>query len=166
MSEFKTSLICERFGPYARLLSSVGHYNTEHVFEGLALPILAQDGREKLNEMLLRDAKDHVVVIDGMHHGNYAVFGKQEAASARAGGARAVIILGFVAHAAALQKELLPIMARSTSPRLISGAGGSARPRAVEAECGMITREDYIVGDSDGAVLVERQIYQQKMKLK
>jgi len=166
VSEFKTSLVCDRFAFSARLLTSVGHYNTNHTFEGLALPILPEGGREQLNEMLLQDAKDHVVVIDGMHHGNYAVFGKQEAASARAGGARAVIVLGHVAHAAALQKDLLPIMARSTNPRLISATGGSARLRAVEAECGMITREDYIIGDSDGAVLVEHQIYQQKMRLK
>lgn len=166
MSEFRTSLVCDRFGDHVRFLSSVGHYNGIHAFEGLALPILPEGGREQLNELLLRDAKDHVVVIDGMHHGNCAVFGRQEAASARAGGARAVIVLGFVAHVAALQKELLPIMARGTNPRLIAAGGGSARLRAVDAECGIITREHYVVGDSDGAVMVERQIYQQKMKLK
>lgn len=166
MTEFKTSIICDRFGFHARFLPSVGHYNAELTFEGLALPILPEGGREQLNELLLREAKDHVVVIDGMHHGNCAVFGKQEAASARAGGARAVIVLGLVAHVAALRKELLPIMARNTTPRLMAASGGSARLHAIDSECGMITREHYIVGDSDGAVMIERQIYQQKMKLK
>lgn len=166
MSEFKTSLVCERFGVHARFLSDVGHYSGIHAFEGLALPILPEGGREQLNELLLRDARDHVVVIDGMHHGNCAVFGQQEAASARAGGARAVIVLGFVAQVAALQKELLPIMACSTTPRLISAAGGSARLHAIDTECGIITREHYLVGDSDGAVMVERQLYQQKMTLR
>lgn len=166
MSQPKTYAICEKFGFHARFLSSVGHYNSIHNFEGLALPILAEGGREHLNELLLRDAKNHVVLIDGMHHGNCAVFGRQEAASARAGGARAVIVLGFVAQVAALQAERLPIMARATTPRMIPAAGGTASVCAIDAECGVITREYYVVGDSDGAVMVERQIYQQKMGLK
>lgn len=166
MSQPKTHAVCEKFGIHARFLSSVGHYNSIHNFEGLALPILAEGGREHLNELLLRDAKDHVVLIDGMHHGNCAVFGRQEAASARAGGARAVIVLGSVAQVAALQAERLPIMARSTNPRMIPAAGGTAHLHAIDAECGIITRDYYVVGDSDGAVLAERQIYQQKMPLR
>lgn len=166
MSELKTSLVCETFGVHARILSDVGHYNGIRAFEGLALPVLPEGGREQLNELLRRDARDHVVVIDGMHHGNCAVFGQQEAASARAGGARAVIVLGLVAQVAALQKERLPIMACSTTPRLIAAAGGSARIQAIDTECGIITSEHYLVGDSDGVVMIERQIYQKMMTLR
>lgn len=166
MAQPKTYAICEKFGVHARFLSSVGHYNSIHNFEGLALPILAEGGREQLNELLLRDAKDHVVVIDGMHHGNCSVFGRQEAASARAGGARAVIVMGFVGQVAALQAERLPIMARATSPRMIPASGGAAGITAIDADGGFITREHYIVGDADGAVMVERAIYRERMALK
>lgn len=166
ISQPKTHAVCEKFGIHARFLSSVGHYNSIHAFVGLALPVLAEDGREQLDELPLRDARDHVVVIDGMHHGGCAVFGRQEAASARAGGACAVIVLGFVAQVAALQTERLPIMARSTNPRMIPAAGGTARLHPIDAECGIITREHYVAGDSDEAVMVERQFYQQKMPLR
>ncbi len=166
MAVTKTYVVCETFGVHARVLSSVGHYNNIHAFEGMALPILAEGGREQLNALLLNGAKDHVVVIDGMHHGACAVFGRQEAASARAGGARAVIVMGYVAQVAALQAERLPIMARNTTPRLIPATGGSADLSAIDAEGGYITREHYIVGDSDGAVLVNYEIYRERMKLK
>lgn len=166
MPQTKTYVVCEKFGVHARILSSVGHYNHLHAFEGPALPILPEGGREQLNHLLRQDAKGHVVVIDGMHHGLCAVFGQQEAANAREGGARAVIVMGLVAQVAALQAERLPIMARGTTPRLIPALGGTANLRAIETEVGFVTRKDYIVGDADGAVLVEHQYYQEKMGIK
>lgn len=162
----RTYAICEKFGMHARFLSSVGHYNTQHRFEGLVLPLRPEAGRQELNTVLRRDAKDLVVVIDGTYHGNYAVFGRTEAESARAGGARAVIVIGLVAQISNLQAETIPIMARGTSPRLIPALGGTAGPDAVDSESGWITRQCYIVGDADGAVIVESEIYQEKMQLK
>lgn len=158
--------VCAKLGMHARFLSSVGHYPNHDRFEGPVLPLIAEAGRQELNQMLQREAKGHVVVIDGIHHGNYAVFGRDEAASARAGGARAVIILGLVAQSAELRKETYPIMARGTTPFLLPASEGTARAAAVDSECGWITREHYIVGDADGAVVVERARYQEKMAVK
>lgn len=162
----RTYSICDKFGMHARFLSSVGHYNTHHRFEGLVLPLRPEGGRQELNVILKRDTKDLVVVIDGTHHGNYAVFGATEAASACTGGARAVIVIGLVAQVANLQAEEIPIMARGTTPRLIPALEGTATATAVDSECGWITREQYIVGDTDGAVMVDREIYQGRSPIK
>lgn len=162
----RTYAVCAKLGMHVRFLSSVGHYPNHDRFEGPVLPLIAEGGRHELNEMLKREAKGHVVVVDGIHHGNYAVFGRDEAASAKAGGARAVIVLGLVAQSAELRKEAYPIMARGTTPFLLPAEEGSARSTAVDSECGWITREHYIVGDADGAVVVERERYQAKFPLK
>ena len=136
----RTYAICEKFGMHARFLSSVGHYNTQHRFEGLVLPLRPEAGRQELNTVLRRDAKD----TRGCHR-RYASrklrrVRPTEAESARAGGARAVIVIGLVAQVSNLQAETIPIMARGTSPRLIPALGGTAGPDAVDSESGWITR--------------------------
>lgn len=166
MTQFKCFNVCKTHGLYARVFPSTIGYSKSDEFEGLAMPIIVRDGRSELNSMLKTASKDRVVVIDATHVGRNAVFGRQEAASARAGGARAVVVLGFVAHVSALESERLPIRAFGATPRMLPADGGSADAAMIDTDCGLLTTEDYIVGDSDGVVAVELELYLQHNSIK
>lgn len=166
MSQFKCFKICKTFGFYARVLPSVVNFTGIEEFEGEAMPVITRDGRQELNALLKTSSKDRVVLIDASHHGRSAIFGRQEAESARAGGARAVIVLGSVAHVAALRTERLPVLGLGHTPRMVAAESGTAEIRTIDIECGLITPDHYIVGDADGVVAVERELYQQRGSIK
>lgn len=166
MTQFKCFNVCKTHGLYARVLPLTINYSKSDEFEGLAMPIIVRDGRSDLNSMLKTGSKGRVVVIDATHLGRTAVFGRQEAASARAGGARAVVVLGLVAHVSALESERIPIRAFGATPRMLPADGGSAHAAMIDTDCGLLTTEDYIVGDSDGVVAVELERYQQSNPIK
>lgn len=166
MTQFKCFNVCKTHGLYARVLPFTISYSKSEEFEGLAMPIIVRDGRNELNALLKTGSKDRVVVIDATHLGRTAVFGRQETASARAGGARAVVVLGLVAHVSALESERIPIRAFGATPRMLPADGGSAHAAMIDTDCGLLTTDDYIVGDADGVIAVELELYQQGNSIK
>lgn len=161
-----TMEICESLGPLARVLPLTTNYTQIAEFEGDALPIVPHVGRLKLNEVLRARGKDQVVIIGASHFGNSAVFGKDELVSAMRGGCRAVVVLGHVCQVETLKMARIPILAFGNTPRLMRKDEGIAYAGVVDCEAGLITTSQYVVGDADGVVAVEKELFQAKFPVK
>lgn len=166
MASFKSMKTCESFGPLARVLTGAINYTQITEFEGDALPIVPHIGRLELNEVLRARGKDHVVIISASHCGNSAVFGKDELVSAEEAGCRAVVVLGFVGQSEAIRKARIPILAYGCTPRLLRKDEGIAYTGILDCEAELITSAEYVVGDADGVVAVEKEQFQSKFRVK
>lgn len=166
MSRFKSSQVQQALGLHVGVLPGTSNYTNIREFEGLALPIIVHEGTHELNEMLRAHAKDRVVVVDGSHFDRTAVVGRQEVVSAVAGGCRALVVLGLVTHLAAIEMARIPVLAFAPTPRVPSAETGSARPGLIDIDGGRVSSMHYIVGDADGVVAVEKEIYQQRFPIK
>ena len=165
MSRFKTSQVQQALGLHVGVLPGTTNYTNFREFEGIALPIIVHEGTRELNELLRSSAKDRVVVIDGSYFGKTAVVGRQELVSAVAGGCKALVILGLVTHLAAIEMARIPVLAFGPTPRVPSAETGSAKPGLIDIDGGHISAMHYVVGDADGVVAVEKEIYQQRFSI-
>lgn len=166
MPSFKCMKICEQFGPLARVLPMLTNFTQIDQFEGDALPIVPQIGRFELNEVLKARGKDHVAIIDADHFGSSAVFGKDELISAEEAGCCAVVILGLVGQSEAIKKARIPVLSYGCTPRLARRDEGIAYCGLIDCEVGLITSSEYVVGDADGVVAVEKEQFQSKFRVK
>lgn len=166
MASYKCMQICQSFGPYARVLPSALNFTKIAEFEGEALPIVPQFGRFELNEVLRTRGKGQVAIIDADHFGHSAVFGKDELASAVEGGCRAVVVLGLVAQVNAIEMSPIPILAYGHTPRILPKDEGTAYCGMLDCEVGLITSTHYVMGDADGVVAVERELFQSRYRVK
>lgn len=130
------------------------------------MPIVVHEGTRELNILLRSSAKNQVVIIDGSYFGRTAVIGRQELASAVAGGCRALVVLGLVTHLAAIEMARIPVLAFAPTPKAPPADVGSASAASIEIDGGRISVEHYIVGDADGVVAVARDIYQERFPIK
>ena len=166
MARFKTSQICLALGGHARVLPGTINFTGIREFEGPAMPIVVHEGTRELNELLRSDTKDRVAIIDGSHLGRTAAIGRQEVTSAFTGGCRAIVVLGFATHLAALEMARIPVLAFSPTPKAPPAEFGTAHAGLIDSEVGLITAAHYIVGDADVVVAVEREIYQERFTFK
>ncbi|MFN8009110.1 MAG: RraA family protein [Terriglobia bacterium] len=98
--------------------------------------------------------KDKVLVIDGQGELNTALWGGATTIAAGLKGLAGVVIDGAIRDLREIQREQLPVFARSVVPN----AGGAEYPGEINVpiECGgvVVQPDDWVVGDEDGVVVV------------
>jgi RraA family protein len=98
--------------------------------------------------------KGSVLVIDGQGELNTALWGEVTTLAARLKGLQGVVIDGAIRDLYKIQRDKLPVFARSVVPN----AGGVQYPgeSQVTVQCGgaIVHPGDWVVGDEDGVVVV------------
>jgi len=98
--------------------------------------------------------KGSVLVIDGQGELNTALWGEVTTLAARLKGLQGVVIDGAIRDLYKIQRDKLPVFARSVVPN----AGGVQYPGEyqVPVQCGgaIVHPGDWVVGDEDGVVVV------------
>lgn len=154
---------CKTFEEFARVLSPyLQFYSKKDSFHGEVAILTVFDGTKELDEKLATSVRGRVVLINAHCQVDVSFYGKDQHALAVKGGARAVVVFGAVQNVATLRKSEMAVLALGNSPRLARDDIGITRGGYIRAESGRISSADYIVGNRDGVVVVEKALYEKR----